>query len=39
MNNNDKQQAADFEERVKADLTAFLQKREPSTAMYPNAPM
>lgn len=25
--NNDKQQAADFEERVKADLTAFLQKK------------
>ena len=35
--NNDKQQAADFEERVKADLTAFLQKkgspRQPCTRM------
>ncbi len=36
--NNDKQQAADFEERVKADLTAFLQKKGALDSHVPECP-
>lgn len=36
--NNEKQQAADFEKRVKADLTAFLQKKGALDSHEPECP-